>query len=234
MEMQNKKLNLIVEAIAKARQVTPEGREVKACLHDVEWASTDVYFVGVGPEELNLVLEKLQDDEKVLRVREFLDRSSALPPVHFGNFTVEVLDNFDTWYAKHQTQQASSPRTLPPALEPEPPPEPEVAYRITYTGAREVLVNGRFQLAKPIFDSENDVVFHFLCQHPNEKFTVEQIQEKVNVKLVKPLHKIVENLGFIGDLKRVFFDVSKNSIRFRNPVTSEDLKKLGVTRIKLH
>lgn len=231
--MQNKKLNLIVEAIAKARQITPEGREVKAYLHDVEWARNDIYFVTVDPEELNLVLEKLQDDEKVLRVREFLNQSSVLPVVTFGNFTVEVLDNFDTWYAKQQIEQANSSRTLPPALEPEPPPEPEVVYRITYTGAREVLLSGVFQLAKPDFDSENDLVFNFLCQHPNEKFTKEQVEEKVKVKLVKSLHKIVENLGFTGDLKKVFFDVSKHSIQFRNPVTSEDLRQLGVSRINL-
>jgi hypothetical protein len=57
MEMRNKKLDLVLEAIAKAKQITPKGREVKAYLRDVEWARTDIHLLTLHPEELNLVLE---------------------------------------------------------------------------------------------------------------------------------------------------------------------------------
>lgn len=75
-----------------------------------------------------------------------------------------------------------------------------VAYEITYSGSREILLNKTFQLAKPDFDSENDLVFSYLYEHPNQKFTRGQLEEVIGRKFTKSLHKIVENLGFEGEL----------------------------------
>ncbi len=108
----------------------------------------------------------------------------------------------------------------------------EPVYEITYTKQRQILMNNA-QIGKPDFNSENDLVFSFLYEHPNESFTKEQIEKAVSVKLNKSLHKIVENLGFEGDTKEVFISVSKNAIQFRNPITKQDLEDMKKPTIKL-
>ncbi len=109
----------------------------------------------------------------------------------------------------------------------------KVIYKITYTKTREILLNEALRLAKPDFDSENEVVFDYLYKNPNKKITKDQMERELRIKIAKSFHKIVENLGFKGDLKRVFFQVSKTSIYFRNPITEDDLEAPGIGKIKL-
>lgn len=108
----------------------------------------------------------------------------------------------------------------------------EPMYQITYTKQRQVLMNNA-QIGKPDFNSENDLVFSFLYEHPNKRITREELEKAVGGKLTKSLHKIVENLGFEGDTKEVFFSVSKNAIEFRNPITKKDLEEMKKPLIKL-
>lgn len=72
----------------------------------------------------------------------------------------------------------------------------ETVYEITYTPIREVLLNMTIRLAKPDFDSENDIVFDYLYNHPNKKIGLRELEEQLKRSLTKSLHKIVENLGF--------------------------------------
>ena len=109
----------------------------------------------------------------------------------------------------------------------------KVIYRITYTQTREILLNEALRLAKPDFDSENEVVFDYLYKNPNKKFTKNQLEKELRIKIAKSFHKIIENLGFKGELKQAFFQVSKTSIYFRNPITEDDLEALGMSKIKL-
>jgi|GEM_PF-1192914 len=111
--------------------------------------------------------------------------------------------------------------------------KPNIKYKITYRPNREILLNESIRLAKPDFDSENEVVFEFLYKNPNKKITKKDLEKEVNRAIGKSFHKIVENLGFKGDLKRVFFQVSKSSIFFRNPVTKSILEDLEINTIKL-
>ncbi len=116
-------------------------------------------------------------------------------------------------------------------------PGDEIVYSITFTKAREIFLNDTVHnivhlLAKPSFDSENDNVFTYLYEHPNQKFTKKQIEDGVHIAGIKNLHKIVENLGFQGDIKRAFFNVSEQSVQFRNSITREDLKNLHIDEIK--
>ncbi len=108
----------------------------------------------------------------------------------------------------------------------------EEMYRIIYTKQRQVLMNNA-QISKPDFNSENDLVFSFLYDNPNRRITREEIEKAIGDKLTKTLHKIVENLGFEGDTKEVFFSVSKDAIEFRNPITKKDLEEMKKPLIKL-
>lgn len=111
--------------------------------------------------------------------------------------------------------------------------EERVAFQVEYSSLRHVLLNGTV-IGKPDFDSENDLVMKFLFEHPNQKFTKKQIEEDcLGQPMKKSFHKIIENLGFKGDIKKLFFSSSTNAIEFRNPITFETLDKLGVDTKKL-
>lgn len=105
-------------------------------------------------------------------------------------------------------------------------------YWITYK-AREVVLNDLALIAKPDFNSENDLVFGFLYEHPNKKHSRAEIEKGIKTDINKDLHKVVENLGFASDLRKVFFDVTKDHICFRNPITKEDLERIGISKLKL-
>lgn len=108
----------------------------------------------------------------------------------------------------------------------------DTVYEIFYTKQRQVLLNN-LEIAKPDFDSENELAFSFLIDNPNKKHTKADVEKAIGKSLTKTLHKIVENLGFTGDIRKAFFDVSKDSICFKNPIKQEDLDKLGIVKLKL-
>lgn len=239
--MGKKELDLIIKAIAEAKEVTRKGHRVKV------YISNDNGLKAIYPQQPKDILLKLQDDERIITIKSFPNRllrsgslthdtldsmiSDMLDPSRV-HFIVDTLDGFDKWYADHRAKRKSSTEDLLP-IGGESAPKPEIIYKITYTTAREILLDNKYLLAKPDFDSENDLVFSYLYEHPNEKLTLEQIRIGISRDLTKALHKIIENLGFKGDLKKIFFDVSKTSILFRNPITREDLEHLGVDRIRL-
>lgn len=109
-------------------------------------------------------------------------------------------------------------------------------YEIKYSEkTREILVNGFF-LAKPDFNRENEIVFTYIYSHPNERISRERIEKtgkENDVEIKKPLSKIIENLGFAGNLQKAFFSVSNKGILFRNPVTRKDLDELGIKYLPL-
>ncbi|MDD5693117.1 MAG: hypothetical protein PHU86_01410 [Patescibacteria group bacterium] len=106
-------------------------------------------------------------------------------------------------------------------------------YRVKYQkqGCR-IYINN-FLLAKPNFNSENELVFNYLYNNPNRPVSIKEIEEKcLNSKVHKPLKSIVQNLGFGGELKKVFINVSNQGILFRNPIFRKDLDELNIKELK--
>ncbi len=106
-------------------------------------------------------------------------------------------------------------------------------YKIIYTPNREILLDGRYLIAKPNFESENETVFTYIYNNPNRRITRKEIEEKTKKILTKTLPNILDKLRIKGDLKEAFFTVSSEAVEFRNPVTQEMLEKLGIKRIKI-
>jgi hypothetical protein len=104
-------------------------------------------------------------------------------------------------------------------------------YEIKYTTAREILLNG-ICLAKPDFNSENDNFFQYVFNRPNQKISIEELKKAVGGDLKKDPHKILQNLGFKGGVRKAFFDVSKDTICFRNPLRKKDLEDLQIDYIR--
>lgn len=105
-------------------------------------------------------------------------------------------------------------------------------YEIKYANSREIILNG-FLLSRLNFDSENHIVFEYVYKNPNREISTDEIEENLQGReLSKTLPKIVENWGFTGQLKKVFFDVSKSKIKFRNPISNKELMDFNIERLR--
>lgn len=114
-----------------------------------------------------------------------------------------------------------------------PEADDDIVYTVSYSNiTRKIKVNG-FLIANLNFDSDNEIIFDYLYQHPNTKVSRKDIEAKSKRSIKKTMHKFVENIGFSGDLRRVFFEVSVDTIKLRNPVTRTMLKQIGIEELKL-
>jgi hypothetical protein len=96
-------------------------------------------------------------------------------------------------------------------------------YTLNYTFGSEILLNNRLSIAKLNYGSPNDLFFEYISQHPKKKITREQLENILGV-LDRPISKLVYDIGFSGELKKLFFPkVSNNAVYFNNPVTQDDL-----------
>ncbi len=169
---------------------------------------------------------------------------SILPPepwekadiqVHATRFKLikdQVIKAFD-----HKAKpEAAAPVTKrsqeKPAAEPPREQGVDVVYEIKYTPAREILING-FLLAKLDFARENDNVFDYLYRNPDRTVSISELEKHLGESMRKSPSKIVENLGFAGEFKKVFFDISKDSIRFRKQITRSQLQEFGITWLRI-
>lgn len=240
------KIYFLLNRIDDVRTISPSGQPLKIDpMNDLSG--------NYRPDELSQLFTKLEKDEQVLKVLKVPSRIKTIdivedldPYEHAddGCWHIELLPNFDSYFLKIQQEPeyqkftGKKPTTTPqdkvivqssqPAQQ-----NSDIVYEVTYTQAREIMLNKVFQLAKPDFDTENDLVFDYLYKHPNQKFTKEQLEEIIKRKLTKDLHKIVENLGFKADLRKMFFSVSGTSILFRNPIHKKGLDELGIQKIKI-
>ena len=102
--------------------------------------------------------------------------------------------------------------------------ENQVLYRITFENGQ-IRLNETI-LAKPNFDSENELVFDFLFRNPNRKVSKDDIEKSIKRPIKKRLLDIVRTLGFRNELRTMFFPlVSKTAIQFINPITRSDFEK---------
>jgi hypothetical protein len=115
-----------------------------------------------------------------------------------------------------------------PTLDQPPIPVGIATYRITFTMANEIVLNDVLILARPNLNNENAALFEYLMGNPNKNLQKRDIETALNLKIGKSFHKIIENLGFKGDLRKAFFKTAETSILFRNPVTDEQLRQLGI------
>lgn len=153
-----------------------------------------------------------------------------LPALGSGLSSVDLVlpPNYEAEQVRLLRQIANQQEATKPAA------DSGQAVSITYTKSRQVLLNDIFLLAQPVLNGENDLVFSYIYKHPNQPHTKKQLETALNTRITKPLHKIVENLGFKGDLAKAFFSVAKDSIEFRNPVKAAELTEMGLSIIKLN
>ena len=112
----------------------------------------------------------------------------------------------------------------------------ENALWIVYSRTREVLLKDLYGhercLAKPHFDRVNDNFFAFIYENPAKKFTLKQLAASGIDFNNKSLHKVIDELGFKGKLKKLFFKVAQDVVVFNNPVARDDLTEANIESSK--
>jgi len=88
---------------------------------------------------------------------------------------------------------------------------------------RYILLNDFFLIAQPSYDSENFRFFEYVWKNPNRTISLDELNEKLEEPINKPLAKILDNLNFRGALKDAFFQVSKTSVCF---IPSRSIREL--------
>lgn len=223
----------LLQEIEEKRNITSEKDEISIRQVHLSRVNNDREALEAADERLNM-LRMLENDKNAIKNVRWPHDHNQFVYFKIADNYFDVLDEYEETYrqlaenyeTKKQKRVADNEVTHQTGSN-------SIVYEIKYTKSREIILNNNFQLAKPTFNSENDLVFNFLISHPNVIYSRKQIQEEIKQDINKEFHKIVENLGFKNDLKRVFFSISKNSIEFRNPVTKEDLKSLGLERIRI-
>lgn len=97
---------------------------------------------------------------------------------------------------------------------------------------RKLKVN-KITIANPDFDRENDHFATLIMDRPNSKITINSFEKYKGSKSKKKFEQIVTDLGFKGNIKKLFFPNISKSIEFRNPITMDAIKKAGLNDIKL-
>jgi hypothetical protein len=107
-----------------------------------------------------------------------------------------------------------------------------VACEIIFERGDIILVNHvtgvRRGIASPNFNSSNDNAFAALYRNPCRTFTLNELRDEAREPTIADLHKLVENLKFDGLLRKLFFRVAADSIRFDRIVTIGQFAALGI------
>lgn len=218
---------------------------------------TDETISAIPSNEICSILEKCESDYQIIQIierpdlyftddKDEFDRENDPGDLQtIGFYTIKILDKFEYFVEPHLF--ADEP--ISEIIKEQKKMDEDLndfkkwgetyanmrdnAFSIEYTEQREILLNGYFLLGKPNFNSENDLVFNYLIEHPNATLNRSGIEKAIGIKLTKSLHKIIENLGFNAELRKLFFHITKDFLYFRNPVTKEDLTKLGINKIRI-
>jgi len=198
---------------------------------DIEIICQENYFEDyqINSDTTKKIIAKLHDDFGIVKIKKFDKGDTVTGYGNFSSIHIEIIENKFFNFMKlieDQFKKLKGIKNIDSTKDND--------LRITYSEhSREILLNNFFLIAKPDFNSENEQVFYYLYKNPNKNITKAEIIEDLKITLTKDFGKIIENLKFKGDLRRAFFDISKNSIQFYNPVSKERLEALGIRNIQI-
>lgn len=187
-------------------------------------------FVGSGLAMDHVVRERTSIIEK-------LSASKAIAEIAHaegikGGWYIRPSLNYKKVFRKYEKQYELASREYTQSQNQATQEVSDPMYEVRYSEKnREITINN-FLLKKPDFDSENERFFTYVYANANKRIDTKELNAS-GVVLKKTLHKVIENLGFTAQLKGVFFDVSKDSVRFKNPVSKSDLNDKGVKYLDL-
>lgn len=218
------KLWNILQEIENKRGITPENGDVsiqQVPVKEIEENEAE----ALSDERFNM-LNKLEQEGAIKDLKWPHDYHKY---VYFkiGPSYFDIYSDYKSQYEK-MANEYKQKQTTTSSTEKE-----SYACRVTYSEQTgKVLINGLL-LKKLRPFGENGSIFAYLYINPNQDTEIEKIAKAVGLETYKDLNKFVENLGFKKDFRKAFFIVSKNKIRFNNPVSKEQLKELGIEQLKI-
>lgn len=174
------------------------------------------------------LVKKLESDFGVIKIIDFKEYHNITGYENRPDFKIRIIEERFSGFLDLIEGRTKAAKPVANVL--------EKCLRISYSeNSREILLNDFFLISKPDFNSENEQVFYYLYRNPNKVITKAEFEENFNGNqtLTKDFSKIVENLKFKKDLRKAFFDVSQDSIKFYNPVSKERLQELGIKNISI-
>lgn len=177
-------------------------------------------------ETRKTVLEKLQSLEVITGLHKAVAGAYYYWSFKIGDSYQRVFKKYQEWYKEEGNDYQQSKSAEENKIK-------DPIYEIKYSEkTRKILINN-FLLKQPRSFGDNEAIFAYLYKNPNQDKSVGEIKSGTGLSSIKDLNKFVENIGFTGELRKVFFKVSKNIVRFNNPVTKVDLTELGIEYLKL-
>lgn len=215
---------LVVEKIHNLETITPSD-ELATFSQD-----TRGYLNNVDYSEISLALRKLEKDYKVIKIKQLATCNSfdnySLNEDKDFNFVVEILPSFKKFYDNFKKKDNPSNDSSEDSLD-------QDILSLEYTN-RQVKLNKIILLAKPDFNTENDIVCKELFDNVGKTLTRKELEAVLKQPLKKDLNKIAEQLGFNKDIRKIFLAVSKNDIRLKKTsISKEDLNNLGFDSVRL-
>ena len=97
-----------------------------------------------------------------------------------------------------------------------------------------ILLNNLY-ISKPQYGSINYDFFDYVYKNPNKQHDVKQlIVELGHSGNKKTIYQILDDLGFKGNFKLLFFPkASTRFVEYRNPITAEHLKAADIEHLKV-
>ncbi len=110
----------------------------------------------------------------------------------------------------------------------------DTLYKITYSEhLREIKLNN-IVLANLQSDSKNVNFFEYVFSNPNIPLAVSDIEEATAMPLASNIQDILRDLGFKGNIRKVFFPIAtKAKVMFMNPISKQYAIKNDLPIIKL-
>lgn len=93
---------------------------------------------------------------------------------------------------------------------------------------RNIILNDKYQIKRLQFNRPSDILFEYIFKNSKKEIVINKIKEIVDNKSKIDFNKFVNNIGFKGELRKCFFDVSKTTLRFTNPLTQKDLEERNI------
>lgn len=215
---------LVVEKIHNLETITPSD-ELATFSQD-----TRGYLNNVDYSEISLALRKLEKDYQVIKIKQLATCNSfdnySLNEDKDYNFVVEILPSFKKFYDNFKKKDNPNNDSSEDSLD-------QDILSLEYTN-RQVKLNKIILLAKPDFNTENDIVCKELFDNVGKTLTRKELEAVLKQPLKKDLNKIAEQLGFNKDIRKIFLAVSKNDIRLKKTsISKEDLNNLGFDSVRL-
>jgi len=108
----------------------------------------------------------------------------------------------------------------------------EKLYFITYKG-RQIMLNDKYLIKKLQFCRKNELFFEYIFNNSKKKIQLDEIKKVTKAESKVDFNKFVNEIGFKGELRKCFFEVSKTIIKFTNSLTQKDLEERNVNITEL-